>query len=178
MPSHNIITVIGICLVALFNSSCSSELYKDNATHLSAGNKITLTKPFEIKKLFSHVIFQDGEIINETELTPYRVSCIFDAYNLGPKSVQPSQFNITKVTYNDEMYSDSGAVVRYFTEFYLESTKIETGQIETGQIENDKEKQSNKNILTCQILDDTLQYHPFSLTEIKQATGLYFDFSY
>jgi hypothetical protein len=134
-------------------------LHIKNSTYLTTGDEIALTRAFDVAALRSHIILQDGKIIEDGDLSPYRISCIFDVYDLGPATYQPQIFNVTDVTYNEEMYSDLGAVVRYFTEFYLSS--------------NHSQK---KKTLTCQVLDDTTQYHPFAISEIKQATGDYFIF--
>lgn len=145
------------CLI----SACSGELYKDDATHLTAGDDVMLVKTFNVEALYSHVLFQDGYIVKENELKPYQTSCIFDVNDLGPNDYKAEAFTVTTVNYKEEMYSDAGAVVRYFTEFYLESNS---------------NTQAKQKILTCQVLDDTMQYRPFSASEIKQATGDYFKF--
>ena len=144
-----------LCLHLL--TSCSGSLNKPDEQYLSPGNIIKLERSFTVPALYSHVIFQDGKIINENNLAPYRTSCILDLHDLGPTTYQAEAFTIDKVEYNEEMYSDAGAVVRYFTEFYLTS-----------------DTHKKRNILTCQILGDTMQYQSFPLTEIEQATGQYF----
>lgn len=140
-------------------TSCSNNPSKYDEQYLSAGDSIKLIRPITVRDLRSHVIFQDGEIINEDDLAPYRTSCIFEAHKLGSKTYQSEILTLNKIDYYEEMYSDGGAVVRYFTEFYLASNDHKDGFI-----------------LTCQVLDDTMQYHSFPSDEIKQATGNYFNF--
>jgi len=141
-------------------TSCSTSPDTANEIHLTKGDIVKLVQSFTIPDLYSHVIFQDGEIIKEGSLQWYKTSCIADTKSLGPKTVEQNDFNISKVSYYEEMYSYEGATIRYYTEFHLDAAD------------------PNENIiLTCQVLDGTMRHHNFPLNEVKQATGQYFTFS-
>lgn len=158
-----LITMQKILLLTICTSiaiSCSSNPASEKKIHLVKGDTVKLNRSFSVAKLSSHVIFQDGEIIKQRDLQRYETSCIIDTKSLGPETIQPGDFEVKKVTYNDEWYSDAAAELRYYTEFYLNAVK------------QDKEL-----ILTCQTLDDTMRRHTFPADEIKQATGDYLIFS-
>jgi hypothetical protein len=146
-------------VASILLSSCSGEFLKDDERHLSVGDSVNIVRTFTIDKLQSHIIFQDGIITKQNELKPYRTSCIFEANDLGPTEYQPEEFTVKGIAYHEEMYSDTGAVVRYYIELQLMSAQ-----------------QHKPRILTCQILGDTMQYHSFALPEIQQAAGSYFSF--
>ena len=140
-------------------SACSSNPDHSVALDLSEGSTVILEKPIDIPPLHSHVLFQHGAIIKSGELQPYDISCIMDNRELGPKVIQAASFVVTDIQFYEEMYSDAGAVIRYYTEFYLRSNNQQT-----------------EFILTCQTLDDTTQYYSFPTDVISQATGDYFSF--
>jgi hypothetical protein len=141
-------------------TSCSTSPDTSNEVHLTKGDNARLEKSFTIPVLFSHVIFQDGEIIREDDLQWYKTSCIADTNSLGPKTVEKDTFKVNKVSYFEDIYSDLGATIRYSAEFRLDAAD------------------PKKNIiLTCQVLDGTMRHHNFPVSEIKQATGQYFTFS-
>lgn len=140
-------------------SACSSNPDHSVALELSEGSTIILEKPFDIPPLYSHVLFQHGAIIKPGDLQPYDISCILDNRDLGPKVIQVTRFIVTDIQLYEEMYSDAGAVIRYYTEFYLRSNS-----------------QQADFILTCQTLDDTTQYYSFPTNVIRQATGNYLSF--
>ncbi len=147
----------------IFLLSCSFLLLSCQTTpderHFASGDAVSLNRSLNVPALFSHVILQYGEVIDEVDLYAYDTSCIVDSKNLGPGNIQPQSYEVSKVTYNEEMFSDGGAIIRYFTEIYLDSD------------EPDKNL-----ILTCQKLDDTMMHHSFPVDEIKQASGRYFSF--
>jgi len=146
-------------LFSLLLLSCQSYTETAEDRDLSEGDKLSLHRAITFPALQSHIIIQYGKIIARSELYPYETSCIVDNRDLGPKTIQPQSYIIRKVTYNEEMYSDSAAIIRYFIEIYLSAS----------------EPQQNL-ILTCQTLDDTMQHHVFPAAEIKQTTGDYFSF--
>ena len=127
--------------------------------HLSRGDIISLNKTITFPELSSHIVLQSGEVIDDRDLKAYQTSCIVDNDDLGPKKIHPQNYTVRKVTYNEEMYSDAAALIRYFTEFYLRS-----------------DDQRQNLILTCQTLDATMQHHNFPVDEVKLATGDYFRF--
>lgn len=140
-------------------SACSSNPDHSIALELSKGSTVILEQPFDIPPLYSHVLFQHGAIIKPGDLQPYDISCIMDNRDLGPKAIQADSFVVTGIKFYEEMYSDSGAVIRYYTEFYLRSNNQQTDFT-----------------LTCQTLDDTTQYYAFPANVISQATGDYLSF--
>lgn len=141
-------------------AACSTRPDTEDNIHLASGDTVKLNKAFTIPDLFAHVVFQDGEIIDKRLIQWYQTSCMLDTNSLGPKTIAQNTFQVSQVTYNEDMYSDAGAIIRYYTEFHLDAA--------------DPKKNS---ILTCQVLDDTMQHHDFPLSEIRQATGEYFTFS-
>ena len=148
------LTCLLFCGFLLLSCQTSPE-----TSHITRGNVISLNKTISIPQIQSHVIIQFGEIIRETDLKAYETSCIVDSQDLGPVSIQPQSYKVRKVTYNEEFYSDAGAIIRYFTEIFLTAG----------------DPQQNL-ILTCQTLGDTMQHHSFPVNEIKQATRDYFIF--
>lgn len=147
-------TCLLICSLILLSCQTSPE-----SRHIARGDTVSLDRSITIPELRSHVIFQFAEVIDEIDLKPYETSCIVEHKDLGPMQIQPQQYTVTRVTYNEEMYSDPGAVVRYFNEIYL----------------NSSEQQENL-IIICQALGSTMENHSFPVDEIKQATGDYFSF--
>lgn len=146
-----------VCLI----TACNNTILTDDASYLTAGKSVKLMKPIEIRPGYSHVLFQDGKIITlETDLNTYRTSCFIDVFDLGPARYEADTFTVDRVTYKEEMYSDTGAVVRYYVEYVLDS----------------ETRQSTKPVvLTCQILDDIAGYNPFPISELRQAVGSYFE---
>ena len=96
----------------------------------------------------------------DNDLMAYQTSCVVDNNDLGPKEIQPQHYKVHKVTYNEEMYFDAAAIIRYFTEFHLSS---------------DEGPQQHL-IITCQILDDTMRHHSFPVDEVALTTGAYLSF--
>jgi hypothetical protein len=156
MKNHLLYLLICSYLAA----SCSTSPETVDENHLKKGDSVRLEQSFAIPDLYTHVIFQDGEIIKEGSIHPYKTSCIADTNSLGPKTIEQNDFKVSKISYFEDIYSDLGATIRYYTEIHLDAAD------------------SKKNItLTCQVLDGTMQHHSFPLSEIKQATGQYFTFS-
>lgn len=147
-------TCLLICSFLIFSCQTSSE-----PDYISRGDVISLNKSLAIPKLRSHITIQYGEIVDEADLNVYEHSCIVENWELGPKTIQPEPYAVSKVTYNEEWYSDGGAIIRYFTEIYLNS-----------------DRQQKNLILTCQILGNTMEHHSFTADDIKQVTGDYFTF--
>lgn len=139
--------------------SCQTDPGSAETRNLSSGDNVSLRRTIIFPDLQSHIIIQNGKIIADSDLYAYKTSCLVDNRDLGPKTIQPQSYTVRKVTYNEEMFSDGGAIIRYFIEIYLTA--------------ND---QQHNLILTCQTLDDTMQYHIFPVTEIEQTTGDYFSF--
>ena len=126
---------------------------------LTRGDHITLMKPLSFAKLQSHTLLQFGRVIMWHDLRPYEISCIIDNDRLGPHTIQPQRYRVSKVTFNEEMYSDASATIRYYHEFKLKSDDQQPGLL-----------------LTCQELGGTMEYHDFPVHKIEQATGDYFAF--
>lgn len=144
------------CLAA----SCSINSSAVKEVHLQKGDGVKLSKAFTVPDLRSHVILQDGEVVNDRSLKLYKTSCIIDVFKLGPETYQPADFEVSQVSYNEEWYSDMAASIRYYTEINLKP-----------------KKQGDQFILTCQVVDGTMQYHNFPLNEIQRAVGGYFTFA-
>ena len=140
-------------------ASCSTLSDTDNKAYLNKGDTVKLSRPFPVPELYSHVNFQKGEIVSDSALQGYENSCVVDTYSLGPKTVPQNEYQVSEVSYYEDWYSRAGAVLRYYTEFHLTPTS-------TGE----------NIILTCQVLDSPMQYHPFPLSVIRQVTGQYFTF--
>ena len=155
--SRPVVRVLLAVTSSLIITSCSDSVLKDDTKYLAAGDSVSIVRSFSIAELQSHAIFQSGAVINKAELQPYLTNCILEVNDLGPTEYKPEQFTVTTINYHEEMYSDTGAVVRYFTEFRL----VPAGDGKPA-------------LLRCQVLDDTMQYHGFSLPEIRQALGPYF----
>ena len=149
----SLILVISISLLL----SCHSA---PGLRHLKQGDSVSLNKVIAFPELSSHIILQAGEVITGNDLMAYQTSCVVDNNDLGPKEIQPQHYQLRKVTYNEEMYSDAAAIIRYFTEFYLSSDEGHQWDL----------------IITCQILDDTMRHHSFPVVEVIQATADYFSF--
>lgn len=150
---RNIIPLISILLLV----SCQPV---PQPRHLKRGDAVSLNKVISFTEMSSHIILQAGRVIEDDDLKAYQTSCVVDNNDLGPKEIQPQNYRISKVTYNEEMYFDAAAIIRYFTEFYLTSDEGRQQDI----------------ILTCQTLDGTMQHHSFPADEVRLATGDYFTF--
>lgn len=147
---------ICFCLTA----SCSINPETTKKVHLHKGDTVKLNKSFVIPELYSHVIFQNGKIVNKKTLQRFKTSCIIDVIKLGPVLFQQGDFEVSKVSYNEEWYIEAAAIERYYTEIHLNAAE------------------KNKSvILTCQILDEPMRHHSFPVTEIQQAMGNYIIFS-
>jgi hypothetical protein len=145
--------------VLLLSCQQSPEQNTPESRHFLKGDAFSLNRSITIPHLFSHVIIQYGDVIKLADLYAYETSCIVDQIALGPGLIQPQNYIVEKVTYNEEMYSDAGAVIRYFIEIYLSA--------------DDPQKNL---VLTCQTLGNTMQHHSFPVSEVKQTTGDYFTF--
>jgi len=154
----NYLSYLLIC--SFLVASCSTSPESVDEEHLMKGDGVRLEQSFTIPDLFSHVIFQDGEIIRENSLQRYRTNCIADTHSLGPRTIEKNAFEVSKASYFQDFYSDPSATIQYAVAFHLQAAD------------------SHDNIiLTCRVLDAIGRYHVFPLSEIKQATGRYFTFS-
>lgn len=129
--------------------------YSDDTPHLEAGDRIELIRALDIPELESHVTIQQGQLIPKRDMRPYQSSCVIETRDLGPFTIEPQVFTIRSVEYLEEMESDTAAVVRYYNEIRLSGTQLDL-------------------LMSCQILDDTMQYHSFSIDEIRRITAGYF----
>ncbi|MBT8119384.1 MAG: hypothetical protein KJN89_06660 [Gammaproteobacteria bacterium] len=150
---RNLLAVISISLLL----SCQSV---PGPRHLKQGDSVSLNKVITFPESSSHIILQAGKVIKGKDLMAYQTNCVVDNFELGPKDIKPQNYQVRNVTYNEEMYFDAAAIIRYYSEFYLSSH---------GGRQQDL-------IITCQTLDDTMQHHSFPVDEIALATGDYFSF--
>jgi hypothetical protein len=156
MKAHLSLLFFCLCIV----TSCVTSPDRSKEIHLSKGDIVRLERSFTIPDLYSHVIFQDGEIVKENSLQHYKTSCFVDTFSLGPKTIQQNNYRVSKVSYSEDWYSSTSATLRYYTEFHLDAADPDENII-----------------LTCQVLDGPMQHHGFPLSEIRKATGQYFTFS-
>lgn len=153
-------TLLPLFIYCFLATSCSSLPDADKQVYLNKGDTVKLNRSFPVPESYAHVNFQNGEIISDGSIQWYETSCVVDTDSLGPKTVPQNDYQVSEVSYDEDWYSNAGAVLRYYTEIHLKAASTE------------------KNIvLTCQVLDDPMQHHSFPLSEIRQATGQYFTFS-
>jgi hypothetical protein len=150
--------IIGIFCLAL--QACAYTPDTDDSRDLKVGDKVTLNIPLHIKPLFSHINLQDGEIKTKEQIQPFNNNCMLDTSHLGPEQVKAQSYIVNKIGYFEDMYSDAGAVIRYRIEIQLQATNS-----------------NDELILSCRVLDDTMQYHVFPVDDIKQVMGDYLSFN-
>ena len=152
--------LLPVLMLSFFAASCSHIASTFSEVNLRKGDSAQLNKAFTVPELYSHIILQDGNVVTQHSLQIYNISCIIDVSRLGPETYLPADFEVSKVSYNEEWYSSTAGTIRYYTEIHLKP-----------------EKQGDSMTLTCQLVDDTMKHHSFPLSEIRQAVGDYFIFS-
>jgi hypothetical protein len=153
-------TLIISALLSLTLHACAYNSDTADGRDLKVGDKVTLNIPLHIKPLFSHINLQYGEVKTKEQIQPYYNNCILDTLHLGPRQVNAQSYIVNKIGYFEDMYSDAGAVIRYRLEIQLQAT-------------NGNDPLS----LSCRVLDDTMRYHVFPVSEIKQVVGDYLSFT-
>ncbi len=151
-----------IILLTIFLSACQQVKTNDPNSLLfsmPAGSVLSLNKKMIIPKLYSHGDIQFGKAINEMDIDDYHINCRLDFMQLGPRTIKPQNFIVSRTEDGQNWVSNSG-ILRFYTEVYLVS-KIGTDVIE----------------MVCQQYGDQLD-HNFSVADMQKALDGYIQITF
>ncbi|HFD79666.1 MAG TPA: hypothetical protein ENK05_04635 [Gammaproteobacteria bacterium] len=123
---------------------------------IPSGSKLVLNREIRIPEKQAHVKLQHGRIVGGVD--EYTVNCRFTVKDLGPSTVKPDTFNITRAEaqLEWEMYP---SIMRYYRKIYLRS-----------------DKQPDVLNLMCQRWDLPYGAVNVSVPDMREAVGEYFTF--
>lgn len=167
-----------LLIVIMFLAACSSPVTKNPDSYLYSvpvGSSLRLNKTITIPANLARRFFQDGKVVNESDINIYYPHCSLLMNNLVEyeRSLPPTEFTIIRVL-DDEEYArryvlyasnvvsgdslgDGPSIVGYVTYYYLQSSSA-----------------PNVRSLECIQWDDPVNVEYLSINEIKQALGKYF----
>lgn len=145
---------IGLCTALLTLSGCQIAAHVDiNSRYyrIPVGSELILTRPVSIPAGQAHINFQRGGPANAID--QYSVNCQLETSPLGPLTLQPGSFTITRVedSLRTISYPD---IIRYYKVIYLHS-----------------DSQPAVRLLMCQYWSDPLRGGQISLQRIESALG-------
>jgi hypothetical protein len=115
------------------------------------GSRLVLHREVHIGAEYSHARFQAGE--QTAGVDRYEVNCRLEQRDLGPTTLVPDSFLITRSGRQRE-WINHPHTMRFYMEFHLRS-----------------ERQPGVRKLVCQHWDGPLTGRPVTVTQIRQALG-------
>lgn len=97
MNRHLIIFALTFSLVSCATSGGGSANYIYN---IKKGDSFVLKKDINIPAREAHVIIQDGNIKNFSDIDKYAPWCRFEVNTKGAQTIKPETFTVTKVSQN------------------------------------------------------------------------------
>lgn len=122
------------------------------------GSRLVLNREVPIAAGYSHAKFQNGE--QTPGVDEYTVNCNLEQRDLGPATIVPDSFLITRNA-NQRMWINQPHTMRFYKVFQLRS-----------------ERQPGVTKLVCQYWDGPLFGRPVTITQIRQALGEIFSFEF
>lgn len=123
------------------------------------GSTLSLNKPLSISASNTHGTIQDGKETSDNAKSDYAINCRLDFRKFGPRTIQPEVFKVTR-TEDGQNWVSQNAIMRFYTEVYLISTK------NTDVIK-----------MVCQEYGDGLDRN-FTVEEMQEALGDFITFTY
>jgi len=123
------------------------------------GSTLTLNKPLDISKAYTHALIQNGQAIDESNKNDYEINCRLDMKAFGPRTIKPETFRITR-TEDGTNWISQPSILRFYTEVHLLSNN------NTDVIK-----------LECQQYGDQIDRN-FTVSEMQAALGDYFSFQF
>ena len=149
-------------VVAFLLVGCQSTQSIDPSSlefEIPKGSLLTLNRTLEIPAGETHALIQEGRLIKKRDKDDYRINCRFDVKKFGPRTIAPAKFIIRRTEDGQEWISRAG-IMRYYTDIYFQSDEA------TDAIK-----------LSCQQYGYNTQRN-FTVTDIRNALGDYFTFSF
>ena len=152
-----------IPVVALLISSCQTTQSTDPSLltfKIPDGSTLSLNKDLEVPEYKTHAALQAGKLTTDRKKDLYQLNCRFDVKEFGPRTIKPEVFKIRRTESGQEPIAMDGALLRYYTDVFLNSDKG------TDVIK-----------LTCQEHGDVTD-RTFTVSDMETAVGDYFTFAF
>ena len=152
-----------IPVAALLISACQSTQSTDPTLltfKIPEGSTLTLNQEIEVPEYKTHAAFQAGKLTTDRKKDLYQLNCRFDVKEFGPRTIKPEVFKIRRTESGQEPIAMDNALLRYYTDIFLDSDKG------TDVIK-----------LTCQEQGENTD-RPFTISDMETALGDYFTFTF
>lgn len=130
--------------------------FDSSAYRMPTGSQLRLNRQIEIPSGSAHVKLQHGKLVSGVD--EYAVNCEFRVRDLGPRTVQPDRFTVTRSGDSREW------AIEPYTLRFSKTVALEPAQ-QAGPI-----------YLICQVWSDAYRGYSISLNEMQEAWGDYFSF--
>ena len=160
MPLYRYAFGTVFCLL-LLAAGCTTTGSSDPSSinfRVPPGSRLVLNREVRIGAEYSHAKFQGGEQTGGVD--QYEVNCRLEQRDLGPTTLVPDSFLITR-SGNQREWINHPHTMRFYKEFQLRS-----------------ERQPGVLKLVCQDWDGPLMGRPITVTEVRQALGNIFTFEF
>lgn len=145
---------VAVFCLSLMTGGCTTTGSTDPSSinfRVPPGSRLVLNREVHIAAEYSHAKFQGGE--QTAGVDQYEVNCRLEQRDLGPTTLVPDSFLITR-TGNQREWINHPHTMRFYMEFHLRS-----------------ERQPGVRKLVCQDWDGPLMGRPITVTEVRQALG-------
>jgi len=119
---HRIATILILMLCLPSCSTLQSDDPASLAFVIPAGSKLVVRETVPIDHNNTHASIQFGKFISDGGRQDYEVNCRIDFRDFGPREIEPETYRITRSEDGNQWISQP-AIMRYYTEVYLESDK-------------------------------------------------------
>lgn len=135
-------------------AACQSPGDGPSPYRIPSGSTLTLNHPLDIPEGKAHVSFQNGNLVGGVDNSS--VSCRFEVRDLGPQTVQPDTFTVTR-SENPQEWVSQPNTMRFSKILYLQSGT------QPGVID-----------LDCHYWDGPLWGRNITVAAVREAVGNYF----
>jgi hypothetical protein len=114
-----------LLLITVALSACSSMQSNDPDSmyfEIPKGSTLSLNKQVTIPASHIHTVIQGGKEIKTSDKNEYAINCRLDVNKLGPRSIEPEAFKVTR-TEDGTNWISYPSILRFYTEVYLNSDK-------------------------------------------------------
>jgi hypothetical protein len=159
---HHYLAAIA-CLPLLLGmlAGCSTTGSSDPSSinfRVPQGSKLVLNREVPIAAGYSHAKFQNGE--QTPGVDQYTVNCSLEQRDLGPATIVPDSFLISRDA-NQREWINQPHTMRFYKVFQLRS-----------------QRQPGVTKLVCQYWDGPLFGRPVTIEQVRQALGDIFSFQF
>lgn len=158
---HDLAAVACLSLLLAMLAGCTTTGSTDPSSinfRVPPGSKLVLNRDVQITADRSHAKFQNGE--QTPGVDQFTVNCNLEQRDLGPATIVPDSFLITRASSQRE-WINQPHTMRFYKVFHLRS-----------------ERQPGVMRLECQYWDDPLFGRPVTITQVRQALGDNFSFEF